>query len=268
MTPPQILIVDDEPNIRFTLKRALRHENYHIDTAANGAEALRKLAEAPLPYDLLLLDLNMEPVDGIQVLQAVRAQDPDIIVIILTAYASIESAVSALRLGAFDYLIKPTGPTAIRQCVSEGLQQRRKAIQRRQLLTQIETLRQTLNALETPPDLPASPAVDARFIRSGNLIIDRHRRQAALDDRPLDLTTTEFDLLLCLVDAAPNPLSPRNLVNCVLGYDCDEREARETIKWHIHRLRRKIEPNPARPCYIKTVRHKGYLWSPGNKSKV
>ncbi|MFQ5611067.1 MAG: response regulator transcription factor [Anaerolineae bacterium] len=268
MSPPQILIIDDEPNIRFTLERALQHEGYHLDSAANGAEALQKLAEAAPSYDLLLLDLNMEPVDGMQVLQVARAHDPDIIVIILTAYASIESAISALRLGAFDYLLKPTSPAAIRQCVSNGLQQRRKAIQRRQLLAQIETLRQTLDALDADPDLPASASVEARFIRSGNLIIDRHRRQAALDDRPLDLTTAEFDLLLCLVGAAPSPLSPRDLVNRALGYDCDEREARDAIKWHIHRLRRKIEPNPTRPRYIKTVRHKGYLWSPGSKSNV
>ncbi len=260
MTAPRILIIDDEPNIRLILERALRHEGYDLDIAANGAEALQKLAGANCPYDLLLLDLQMEPVDGLQVLQAAREQDPDLAVIILTAHSTVDSAIEALRRNAFDYLLKPALPETIRRRVHAGLQQRRRALQQRQLMGQVETFRRILVELDDDDSLPASRLAHTRFIRSGNLVIDSHHRTATLKGRLLELTTAEFETLLCLVKAAPNPLSPRQLVNCALGYNANESEARKVIKWHIHRLRRKIEPD-RKPHYIKTVRHKGYLWS-------
>lgn len=260
MPPPQILIIDDEPNIRFVLERALRYEGYILELAANGAEALRKLVDGST-YDLLLLDLQMEPIDGLQVLQIAKERDPDLVAIILTAHGSMESAVEALRLGAFDYLFKPAMPETIRQRITEGLRRRQQALQRRRLLSQIEGLRQILSELDNTAEFTTPPLISQRFIRSGPLVIDNHHRAATLADQLLDLTTAEFDLLLCLVKAAPKPLSSRQLVNLALGYDCDDQEAREIVKWHIHHLRRKIEPDSARPQHIKTVRHQGYLWS-------
>lgn len=258
MNQPRILIADDEPSIRFVLERTLRDEGYILDTASHGEEAIRMLAKAP--YDLLLLDLRMEPVGGLQVLTAVREHDPNIVVIILTAHGSLESAIEALRLGAFDYLLKPTSPDVIRKRVREGLSQRRQLMRRHHILDQIENLRQALDTLDTERQGVPPPATGQRFVRSGKLVIDCYHRLATLDGKLLDLTTAEFDLLLCLAKASPEPLAPRSLVNCALGYDCEDMEAREIAKWHIHHLRRKIEPEPETPRYIKTVRHKGYLW--------
>lgn len=259
MSTPRILIADDEASIRLVLEHALKHEGYIVNTAVHGADALKKLAETR--YDLLLLDLHMEPIDGMEVLNAARERDPDLAVIILTAYSSVDSAVTSLRLGVFDYLFKPSTPDTIRQRVQAGLHHRRQALHQRRLLSQVETLRRTLDDLSADEEFSPPPEPDRRFIRSAKLVIDNHHRQAILDGELLDLTTTEFDLLVCLVQAAPKPLSPRQLVNCAMGYDVEEVEARDIMKWHIHRLRRKIEPDP--PRYIKTVRHKGYLWSGG-----
>ena len=261
MTVSKVLIVDDEANIRLVLKHALKHEGHQLDEAANGAQALQKLNSIAPSFDLLLLDLRMEPVNGLQVLEAARQLDPDLVVIILTAHGSMESAVQALRLGAFDYLFKPATPETVRQRVQAGLSERKQALKRRQLLSQINTLRQTLNDLPGFETTSTPSALKTRFIRSGQLTIDRHHRQAILAEQSLDLTTAEFDLLLCLALAAPDPLPPRALVNQAMGYDCPETEAREIIKWHIHHLRRKIEPKPGRPRYIKTVRNQGYLWA-------
>jgi DNA-binding response OmpR family regulator len=255
---PRILIVDDEPNIRFVLERTLRHEGYTLDSAVDGSEALEKIRQQK--YALLLLDLQMSPVGGIQVLQALRRQDPETVVIILTAHGSMESAVEALRLGAFDYLFKPATPTMIRQRVQEGLIVYEKTRRQRHLLTQIDDLRQVLVNMESAREEPALPAA-SRFLRSGKLLIDQHHRIATFNDQLLELTTTEFNLLACLVEASPKPVSPRQLVNSALGYDSEEAEAREIVKWHIHHLRQKIEPNPTFPQYIKTVRYQGYLWS-------
>lgn len=202
----------------------------------------------------------MEPVNGLQVLEAAREQDPDLIAIILTAHGSLESAVETLRLGAFDYLFKPAAPDTIRQRVAEGIEKRRKILRRKILLNQIESLRQTLIQLDdTSLNAPSN-----RFIRSGKLVLDRHHRQATLAETLLDLTTTEFDILQSLVISAPAPLSARELVNMALDYDCEDMEARDIIKWHIHHLRRKIEQDASRPEYIKTIRHHGYLWA-GNQ---
>ncbi len=258
MDLPHILIVDDEPNIRFLLQRSLSQNEYVIDTAANGAEALKKLGQTA--YDLLLLDLHMKPMHGLEVLSLARAHDPNLVIIILTAYSSIESAVEAVRLDAFDYLYKPAEPETIRQRVSEGLSHRQQALRHHQLLSQIDNLHQTFKNLVTENERLAAEAHNKRFIRSEKLVIDGHHHLATMDGNLLELTTTEFDLLLCLVKASPNLLSPRELVNQALGYDSEDVEARDIVKWHIHHLRRKVEPDPTHPRYIKTVRHKGYMW--------
>ncbi len=255
----RILIVDDEPNVRFVLERTLRQEKYILDTAADGGEAIEKISRET--YDLLLLDLHMKPIDGMQVLNAVRARVPDTVVIILTAHSTIESAVEALRLGAFDYLFKPALPETIRERVREGLKQRQQVQYRFHLLKQIDDLRATLLDLETESYQSEQPQGPGRFCTSGKLVIDLHHRVATLNGRLLDLTTTEFNLLANLVQQAPKAVSPRQLVNQALEYDAGDAEAREIVKYHIHHLRKKIERDPLHPRLIKTVRYKGYLWS-------
>ncbi len=99
-----------------------------------------------------------------------------------------------------------------------------------------------------------------RFLRAGKLVVDKHHRTATFDGRLLELTTTEFNILVCLVESAPKPVSARQIINIALGYDLDDSEAGELAKWHIHQLRQKVEPDPATPVYIKTVRYQGYLW--------
>jgi two-component system, OmpR family, alkaline phosphatase synthesis response regulator PhoP len=106
----------------------------------------------------------------------------------------------------------------------------------------------------------AVEANNGRFLRSGPVVVDRHHRIVTYNNTLLDLTSAEFDLLVCLIEAAPEALSPRQLLNCALNYDGDGLEASNTIKWYIHHLRRKIEPETKNPVHIKTVRHKGYLW--------
>ncbi len=254
---PRILIVDDEPHVRLIIERTLAPEGYQVDTAADGAEAIARLRQHD--YDVLLLDLQMEPMGGVEVLEASRQACSDLVVLILTAHGTLDSAVAALRLGAFDYLFKPASPETIRQRVRAGLAQRQQLLRRRQLLKQVHVLRETLSELETEPEDSAPPA-ERRFLRSGRLTIDRHHRVASLDGRALDLTTAEFNLLVGLAETAPEAVSPRQLVKAALGYDVEHSEARETAKWYIHHLRQKIEPDPAQPRYILTVRHQGYLW--------
>ena len=116
MIPKPILLVDDEKNIRLTLSQALEIVGAEIDTASNGEEALAKLKEKE--FGLILLDIRMPGMDGMEVLRRVREIRPDIRIIMITAYGTIESAVEAMKLGAVDFLQKPFDPEEIRELVS------------------------------------------------------------------------------------------------------------------------------------------------------
>lgn len=115
MEAQSVLIVDDEKNIRLTLSQALEALELQTDTAVNGEEALAKLGNKP--FGLILLDLKMPGMDGMEVLRRVREARPDIKVIIITAYGTIGSAVEAMRLGAVDFIQKPFAPKDIRELV-------------------------------------------------------------------------------------------------------------------------------------------------------
>lgn len=259
LPPLHILIVDDEPGVRLVLERSLLRLECLLETAVDGRSALERLGQKK--YDLILLDLHLGDLDGLSLLKAARERDPDVVVIILTGQGSLETAVEALRLGAFDYLFKPATPETIRQRVGEGLLQRQQALRRRQILSQIDMLRQALAQLDPATAHGEQLTGNGRFLRSGPIVLDRYHRAATLDNTLLSLTTAEFDILVSLIEASPDPLSPRQLLNRALGYNSDQTDASDTVKWHIHHLRRKIEPNPKRPIYIKTIRYKGYLWA-------
>ena len=257
--PARILIVDDDPNVRFILERALRKERYTVAAAADGREALAKIAG--IPYDVVILDLQMQPIPGMHVLEAVRRRSPDTAVIILTGHSTVNTAVEALRLGAFDYLFKPVMPEAIRRRVREALAHREEEQRRTQVLQQVDELRETLLALNTQARQVQETGRPGRFRVSGPLTIDTRQRAIVLRGRPLDLTTAEFNILLALVQQAPKEVSPRELVRQALEYDAGEAESAEIIRYHIHQLRRKVEEDPQHPRLIRTIRYRGYLWS-------
>jgi len=122
---PQILIVDDEPIVLKRLKTALEKSGYEVDVCDNGQAALERIAEQT--YDVVVTDIRMGEVDGIDVLDAVRAKAPHTPTIMITGYASVEVAREAEIKGAFDYLAKPFQPKDLRKILDKALKQRRKA---------------------------------------------------------------------------------------------------------------------------------------------
>ncbi len=116
MKDKSVLIVDDEKNILLTLSQSLEALQLEIETATNGEEALAKLKEKG--FGLILLDLRMPGMDGMEVLRQVREIRPDICIIMITAYGTIELAVEAMKLGAVDFIQKPFSPEEIRELVS------------------------------------------------------------------------------------------------------------------------------------------------------
>jgi DNA-binding NtrC family response regulator len=101
----RVLVVDDEESVRFFILKGLRKEGYEAEAVASGRAAVDRLARAP--FDIVLTDIVMPDVTGLDVLKAVHEMDKDAVVILMTAHGSVENAIDALRLGAFDYLTKP-----------------------------------------------------------------------------------------------------------------------------------------------------------------
>ncbi|MGQ9804350.1 MAG: response regulator [Anaerolineae bacterium] len=128
----RILIVEDEPTTLAALTRTLSLKGYLADGVPTGQEALIRLNAAP--YDVMILDLRLPDINGIEVLERARQLHPDLLVIILTAYASLESAIAAVKAGAMDYLLKPYSIHALDEAIAKALYRRREQMRREHLL--------------------------------------------------------------------------------------------------------------------------------------
>lgn len=126
-----ILVVDDEKGIREGCRRILTSEGFAVDVAENGKEGL-DMAKAK-PYDLMLIDLMMPVMGGIELMEQVRQLDPEIIMIVITGFATIETAVDAMKHGAYDYIPKPFAPDQLMAVLNRGLETRRLRLQAEQL---------------------------------------------------------------------------------------------------------------------------------------
>jgi len=264
----RILVVDDEQNIRLTLSALLGRAGHSVTTAASGEEAVALFGRER--FDLMLVDLQMPGMNGMQVIDALRERGFDTTVIVLTGHGSLESAIEGIHQGVFDYMLKTSDPSQIIERVSAGLEERTRRQRQNQLIDTINAAAHELTGGEPAPaaplpPAPAAPAAPApapggeRQLTIGPLQLDTWHQTANLDGRSLNLTPTEFRLLLCLAEHAGQMLSYTQLVRCAQGYETSDLEAGELIKPHIHHLRQKIEPEPGAPRYLLNVRGKGYI---------
>lgn len=231
------LVVDDEEGVRFFLSETLRRSGHHAVTAASGERALERLRDTP--FDLVLLDLKLGgPVDGLRVLEAVRWRWPQTMVIMLTAHGSLDSALAAIREGVDHYLLKPVDAAQLRQAIQRVLERRK----------------------EQGTAVPL--ATRTRVLERGPFKVDLQAHQVMRDGEPLDLAPREFKLLVALMENAHRVISPPELVQTVMDYQPDHlHEARQIIRWYVHTLRRKVEPDPEEPRYIVNVRGVGYRFA-------
>jgi DNA-binding response OmpR family regulator len=248
-------VVDDEPAIRSFLLRVLEHEGYEVWAVGDGQEALQQLET--MSCDLLLTDIKMDRLDGVELLQEARSRYPDLAVILLTGHATVPSAIAALREGAYDYLLKPVKNEDIVTAVAAGLHERERR-QRRDRLEKVAA--QFANALQSDEITTVEPP--RRIVTSGKLRLDTAAYQAVLEDTPLDLTLTEFRLLLKLARAQGGALDYVKLVQAACGYTCERHEAREIIGTHVLNLRQKLGIESGQPYYVESVRGVGYRLVP------
>ncbi len=256
-----LLIVDDERTTRLSLSEIFALRGAITATAADGQEALDLIARQT--FDLIVLDIKMPGVSGLQVLETVQQVAPATIVILLTAHATVDSAIRALRQGAFDYLLKPAQPRTIIEVVERGLAKRQEYLRRQSLVGLMEQTVEAFRQGASPiaPASPTGPATtnEAPVAQAGDLIVDLQRREARLGDQLLELTPTEFETLVYLVQHTERVVSCRDLVKAVHGYDTNEHAARPIMRVHIHRLRQKIEADATAPMRLLTIRSAGYM---------
>lgn len=119
MSRPKILVLDDEEIVRVSCKKCLTPEGYDVDVAANGVEGLAMTENTR--YDVILTDLKMPDMDGMEFLAKVKEKHPDTKVIMITGYSTVEHAVKAMRMGAYNYIEKPFTPDALIDAVKEAL---------------------------------------------------------------------------------------------------------------------------------------------------
>jgi DNA-binding response OmpR family regulator len=258
-----ILIVDDEPKLSRSLALILQRAGYKVNTAATAREGLQLLQAGP--FDLVFLDIMLPDQSGIKVLPNIRKLYPDMPVVILTAHASLETAIEAVRAGASDYLLKPIDPEAIIARVNKIRDDQKQPKRRREITSQIQALLDelhTTNNHETSPFglTPASTSTDpARYIKRGELVLDLHTRHVKLNDRNILLAPSTFDYLVTLIRHSPQPVSYDTLVMESQGYQGLSRiEAKEITRWQIHEIRKALEEDVRHPRMVITVRDVGY----------
>jgi len=227
--PPHILVAEDQADIRDLLVMNLRGAGYEVAAVADGAAALASQTENA--SDLLILDLMMPALDGLEVCKALRARGHGTPILMLTAKSTELDRVLGLELGADDYLTKPFSLA--------------------ELLARVKALLRRAEMQRAAPD-----AAQPRVLRNGSLEIEPAKRLVRHGGTTVDFTALEFDLLLHFAKHPGHVFSRAQLLDAVWGYSHDGYE--HTVTTHINRLRNKLEADPMRPQLILTVRGAGY----------
>jgi DNA-binding response OmpR family regulator len=220
----RILIIDDERSVHDVARAYLEREGYEVLSAMGGRDGLA-LAQAVRP-SLVVLDLMLPDLSGEQVCAELR-RDSDVAIVMLTAKSTEDDRIRGLDIGADDYLVKPFSP--------------------RELVARVRAL------LRRTGERRSEAVVR---LDGGRLCLDPERHQAVVEGRPVELTPSEFKLLLALARSPGRVFSRFELINRVQGHDYDGYE--RTIDAHVKNLRRKIESDAGRPRYVQTVHGVGY----------
>jgi DNA-binding response OmpR family regulator len=228
--PHHILVAEDQADIRDLLVLNLQGAGYAVQAVADGVAALASQQERA--SDLLILDLMMPGLDGLEVCKALRAKGRATPILMLTAKSTELDRVLGLELGADDYLTKPFSMA--------------------ELLARVKALLRRAELLRAAQTAPAQ----AQAVRNGELEIVPVRREVRVGQRRLEFTALEFDLLLHFASHPGRVFSRAQLLDAVWGYSHEGYE--HTVTTHINRLRAKVEDDPMNPRFILTVRGAGY----------
>jgi DNA-binding response OmpR family regulator len=223
----RILVVEDDPAMALALRDGFQFEGHSVLVAEDGAEGLRLARQAEV--DLVLLDVMLPRLSGLDVLRELRAARSQVPILLLTARSQEGDKVEGLRLGADDYVTKPFSFV--------------------ELVARVEALVRRARRREEPEAL-----------RFGDVVVDFRRLEATRAGEPLDLSPREFALLACLDARRGEVVTREQLLQLVWGYE--SLPLTRTVDVHVAKLRRKIEPDPASPRFLRTVHGRGYRFTP------
>ncbi|PKN61740.1 MAG: DNA-binding response regulator [Deltaproteobacteria bacterium HGW-Deltaproteobacteria-15] len=228
----RILVIEDNADLANLLAVHLRDLSYEVEIAEDGPSALAKAQQRV--YDLVLLDLMLPGLDGLEVCRRIREKPPYVPIIMLTSRSSETDRVVGLEVGADDYVTKPFSIV--------------------ELMARVKAMFRRVEQLRRNADRPASARVEA-----GDLLIDPEKRTVTLSGAAVELTAREFDLLFYFASHPGRVFTRAQLLDAVWGYGHDGYE--HTVNSHINRLRAKIEDDPAQPRYVLTVWGVGYKFA-------
>lgn len=252
----KILIVDDEVTARRSLAEILQLESYHVSIAESGERAL-KLLESET-YDLMLLDIKMPGIDGVEVLKKTTMILPECQVILLTAHGSLESAIEAVRQGAHDYLLKPASASNILSSVNRAMTERLGTDRRHRLIEQMEA---SIKQLKDAEGIAETSVITSNIVTlTGGVIVDLERREIWQDANKVIFTPTESKLMKVFLENRGRVLSHKEIVLLVQGYKTTDWEAPEILRPLVSRLRRKLANFPGGRDWITNVRGTGYVF--------
>jgi two-component system alkaline phosphatase synthesis response regulator PhoP len=227
-TRKTVLVVEDEESLAIGVRDALEHAGFAVDAVHDGKAALERIrAEKP---DLIVLDLMLPGMNGLDVLATLRKEKITSRVLILTALADEDDLLRGFAMGADDYMKKPFSP--------------------RELVARVEAQFRRVAMDAAPPDMLELP---------GDISVDLARLEVHRDGEVVPLTPREGDILSYLIKHHDRVVTREDLLLDVWHYQSANVETR-TVDIHIVGLRRKVEPNPSEPTLIQTVRGKGYRW--------
>jgi len=226
---PLALVVDDDVMVRDVVTRYLDRSGYLVQVAGDGEQAMHAVA-GRVP-DIVILDLMLPRLGGLEVCRRLRRESADLPIVMLTALGEEEDRVLGLELGADDYVTKPFSP--------------------RELVLRVASV------LRRSREVPAARESDTAHVSDGDLRVDVLGRRASLGDRALALTVREFDLLAFLVRRPGQVFTRAELLEQVWGWNFGDQS---TVTVHVRRLREKIEANPTKPTRISTVWGVGYRY--------
>jgi DNA-binding response OmpR family regulator len=232
MAPRTILVIEDDPDIAQLMQLHLRDTGYEVDMAQDGSAGLQQALGKS--YDLVILDLMLPGIDGLEVCRKLRGASKYSLVLMVTAKSTELDRVLGLEVGADDYITKPFSIL--------------------ELLARVKALFRRMDALRAP-----APIGKPLIIHAGDLVIDVDKRKVQLRGQLIELTAKEFDLLLHFARHPGQVYTRATLLDVVWGYSHDGYE--HTVNSHINRLRAKIENDSSRPRYILTVWGVGYSFS-------
>lgn len=260
-----ILLVEDDHDMREVIARILERTGYHVTQAANGEQAIRLLTQ-PDPdqpvYDVVLTDIVMGNIDGVEVANVARNQPDPPEVILLTGHATLDTAIASVRAGVFDYLQKPCQMNLLRERLDAAIAHRETRLQQARASDALQKVAETINQTRqsgAPTPSGANQTGQAagtgtRYLTVGALRIDTHRHEVWLNNEPLHVTPTEYMILSNLAASPGQVHSFLDLARPIYGEGTDQAGARDLIRWHMRNLRHKFHTN-----YIISVRGVGYM---------